>query len=95
MPALEIARFRADLTEEFFTARAGAMGALAAGCPGFVSSRLVRNADGSLTDEIVWTSREHAQAAAENAPSVPECRRYFGLIAEVISMDHAEILAGH
>lgn len=89
---LEIARFRADPTEEFLAVRAEAMAALAARFAGFVSSRLIRNADGSLADEIVWTSREHAHAAAENAPSIPECGRYFGLITEVISMEHAEIL---
>ena len=90
---LEIAKFRAEPSKEFLAARAAAISALSRECSGLVSTRLVRYDDDVLADEFVWRSRDEAEAAAERAPSIPEAGRYFGLIAEVVSMDHAEIIA--
>ena len=90
---LEIATFRADATPEFITTRQAAMEAIARTCEGFVSSRLLVRDDGALVDEVVWTSRAAAEAAAAQAPTIPEAAAYFGHITEVVSMEHATILA--
>jgi hypothetical protein len=41
----------------------------------------------------VWASRQAAQAAAATAPSIPEAAAYFGHVTEVVSMEHAAIIA--
>lgn len=89
---LEIARFRADLTDEFLASRDAAMAAIANAFTGLVSQRLIKLDDGSLADELVWTSRDEALAAANAAPEIPAAAAYFGLIDEFVSMDHAEIV---
>ena len=90
--ALEIATFRAEVTPAFLDAREGALSALARECEGFVSSRLLRRDDGTLADEVVWSSREAAERAAAQAPSMPQAAAYFAHITEVVSMEHAEIV---
>lgn len=42
---------------------------------------------------IVWESREQALAAAEDAPSIPEAAAWFSHIAEVIGMEHADVVS--
>lgn len=94
--ALELARFAIEDADEptLIATRDRALHALAAACPGLVSSQLVRLDDGSWLDAIVWESRAHAVAAAEQAPNIDECARYFGLFAEIIAMEHGELVAG-
>jgi hypothetical protein len=90
--ALEIATFRAEPTPEFLAARATAMDTIARVCEGFVSSRLLSRDDGALVDEVVWATREAAEAGAEQVQTIPEAGAYFGHITEVVSMEHATIL---
>jgi hypothetical protein len=89
---LEIATFNAEITPQFLTAREAAMSALAREFEGFVSSRLIKRADGSLADELVWTSRADAEAAVQRAPSIPDAAAYLGQINEFVSMEYAEII---
>lgn len=90
--ALETATFRAEVTPAFLAARDDAMTALAHECEGFVSSRLLRRDDGTLVDEVVWSSREAAEGAAAQAPSIPQATAYFAHLTEVVSMEHSEIV---
>lgn len=90
--ALETATFRAEITDDMLTARQEAMRAIARELEGFVSSRLIRKDDGTLADEVVWSSRESALNAAANALHIPEAVTYFSHLSEIISMEHAEIL---
>lgn len=68
------------------------MAACARECEGFVSSRLLRRDDGTLADEVVWTSREAAQMAAAQVESIPQAARYFAHMNQMVSMEHAEIV---
>lgn len=62
--------------------------------PGYLSSRLVRDADGTYTDLVVWRDAASAHAAAKAALQDADAGAYFALIDEAtIVMRHAGVVA--
>lgn len=94
MEALEIARFRVspEREVEMQEKRETAVEALRRECPGLVSAQLARLDDRTWLDLFVWTSREAAEAAAARAPEIPEAAAYFATLAEVLTMEHADLV---
>lgn len=48
--------------------------------PGFVSRKLVRAANGGLSDVIVWETAKDAEAVMQAAATSPACAAFFALI---------------
>ena len=94
MQALELVRctVKPGAEDAFVRARPKAIEALRARCPGLVDGHLARVDDTTWVDVLVWESREQALAAAEKAPQVPEVAEWFGVIDEVLAMEHAEVV---
>jgi heme-degrading monooxygenase HmoA len=90
--AMEIVQIRVapESTDAFRATRHEAVDALRA-FPGFVSAHLARIGRDRWIDVVLWGSHEEALAAAEKAPRIPVLARHFAHIAEVVSMEHAEI----
>jgi heme-degrading monooxygenase HmoA len=93
--AIEMVRFTVKPGEEeaLVAERSGMLEALTAEYPGLVSARLARADETTWLDLIVWESRERALAAAEGAPRIPACAAWFGHFAEVLGMEHADVVA--
>ena len=80
-------RLRAGVSEEALTQASNALQRdFLQSQPGFVSRRLLRAADGSYVDMVVWASEAQAMAAMEQAAGSDACRAYFS----VMGADHAE-----
>lgn len=67
--------------------RAALVAAVRAKVPGLLDTRLVRLADGAVTDTWVWDSAEHAMAAGQVVPTLPEAAAVFPLIRGTVSED--------
>ena len=63
--------------------------------PGFISRETHVSASDSnvLIDYVKWESLEQAKAAMRAAEAMPEMGAFFGVIEEVLFMDHFELLA--
>jgi len=98
--AIEMVRFTAKPGEEeaLVTERPAMLDALRAQYPGIVSARLAKlegvSAEGTTSwlDVIVWESREQALAAAEGAPRIPIVAAWFSHMADVIGVEHADVV---
>lgn len=60
--------------------------------PGLEEAQLTRLDEQTFLDIWRWDDIGHARAAAEGAPQVPEAAVMFEHIAEVVSMEHAELV---
>lgn len=94
MSAYELARYRVDPTdrEELLSRWPAAVAAIRSRFPGLLDAQLARLDERTWVDVWRWESAESARAAAEGAPDVPEAAALFSLIAEPVSMEHAEIV---
>ena len=92
--AIEMVRFTVKPGEEgaLVAERPGMLEALTAVYPGLASARLAKLDETTWLDMIVWESREGALAAAEGAPNIPEVAAWFGHFAEVLGMEHADVV---
>jgi len=92
--AIEMVRFTVKPGEEEALAaeRPGMLEALTARYSGLVSARLAKLDGATWLDVIVWEGREEALAAAQGAQSIPECAAWFGHFAEVLGMEHADVV---
>ena len=92
--AIEMVRFTVKRGEEgsLIDGRAGMLLALSEQHPGMVSARLARLDGGVWLDMIVWETRGQALAAAEDAPRIPAVADWLSHIADVIGMEHADIV---
>ncbi len=94
MAAFELARYRVEPgnTDELLRRWEAAVEAVRRSYPGLVDANLARLDEQTWIDVWRWESTEAARAAAQGASSVPEAAAMFSLIAEPLTMDHAEIL---
>ncbi|NOX31556.1 MAG: hypothetical protein GXP35_16145 [Actinobacteria bacterium] len=92
---LELARFKVspDNVDAMLADRPGAIEHISGAYPAFVGSRLVRLGPDEFMDIVEWTSLEAANKAAEEVPEHPECQLYFRHMSELVSMDHATVVA--
>lgn len=58
---------------------------------GFRGAYLAKLEDGSWLDIVVWASAEDAAASAAKGPNLPEIGAFFSHIAELKSMEHANV----
>lgn len=93
MAVFELARYRADPSkdDELQTRWRAAVEAIRAAFPELREASLARLADGTWIDVWRWDTNDAAQRAAAEAPAIPEAAALFGLIDEVVAMEHAEI----
>lgn len=93
MAVFELARFKVDPRnqEAMLASREPMVAAMRARFPQLREARLAQLDDETWIDVWRWDDLESAQRAAAEAPSVPEAAAMFGLIREVVSMEHAEI----
>ena len=93
--AIEMVRFTVKPGEEeaLVAEHPGMLEALTAEYPGLVSARLAKTGETTWLDVLVWESRGEALAAAEGASNIPECAAWFGRFAEVLGMEHADVVA--
>lgn len=91
--ALEIARFtvKPEAEAQFLAERERMIGHLRRHFSGLLGAQLVKLENGEYLDLVRWASREQALRAAEGVMKVPEIAAWFAHIAEVRSMDHAEV----
>lgn len=94
MAVLELARFKVDPDHaaQMLESRDAMVAAMRAKFPGLIEARLARLDDATWIDVWKWESLKQAKEAAEGAPDVPEAAAMFSLIANVESMEHAEIV---
>ena len=94
MAVFELARFTVDPAniEKLLAGRDQMIAAIRETFPGLIAASLARLDERAWIDVWQWESLEAAKAGAEGAPSVPEAAAMFGLIDEVLAMEHAEIL---
>lgn len=92
--AIEMVRFTVKPGEEeaLIDGRPGMLLALSEQHPGMVDARLARMDGGIWLDMIVWERREMALAAAEDAPRIPAVAGWLSHIAEVLDMEHADVV---
>ncbi|CAA9395909.1 MAG: hypothetical protein AVDCRST_MAG03-916 [uncultured Rubrobacteraceae bacterium] len=92
--AIEMVRFTVKPGEEaaLIDGRPGMLLALSEQHPGMMSARLARMDGGLWLDMIVWESRELALAAAEDAPGIPAVAGWLSHIAEVLGVEHADVV---
>jgi len=92
---LELARFKVppENVDAMLADRPSAIDHISTTYPAFISSRLVRLGPGEFIDIVEWTSLEEANKAGEEVPGHPECQAYFRHMAELVSMDHATVIA--
>jgi hypothetical protein len=93
---VEMASFkvRSGVTHEAVLAARRQLQRFLAAAPGYVSSRLVREADGTYTDLVVWRDAAAAHAAAAAAMENADAGAYFALIDETsVVMRHAAVVA--
>jgi hypothetical protein len=91
---LELARFRAKPQTEaaLVETRRRAIDALRSECEGFVSGSFVRIGEDEWIDVIVWSDRERAEIAAAKFLTIPGCADHVEAVAELVSMEHGEIV---
>ena len=95
MTCAEIVTFRTrdGVTEAEYLAAAQALDAWLKTCPGFITRKLSRSADGLWTDYLVWETEAHAKAAGEAFMSQPAAGGMMSLsIEESFAMRHEPIL---
>ncbi len=92
--ALELARVRVEAAQEpdFIAKRELAIGAVKEQLPGFVHAQLTKLGGGVWVDLVVWESREQALSAADKVMELPAFADWAQHIAEVIALEHAEIV---
>jgi hypothetical protein len=90
----ELARFKVDPenASRILASRDDMVAAVRSHFPGLIEANLARLDETTWIDVWKWQSLEHAKAAAEGAPSLPEAAAMFALITEVESMEHADIV---
>lgn len=90
---LEIARFtiKPAVEAQFLAEREPMLAHLRRHFPGLIDAQLVKLENGEYLDLVRWASREQALRAAEGAMGVPEIAAWFAHIAQVRSMEHAEV----
>lgn len=90
---LEIARFAVvpEKVSDLLAGRDAAVNAMRRAFPGLVDAHLGRLDERTWIDVWLWTDMASAKAAADGAFGVPEAAAWFRHIAEVISMEHAEV----
>ena len=95
MQAIEMVRFtvKAGRESALVDGRATMVAALSAAYPSLVVARLARVDEATWLDLVVWESREEALAAAEGAFGVADCAAWFDHIDQVLSMEHADVVA--
>ncbi|HEX2054084.1 MAG TPA: antibiotic biosynthesis monooxygenase [Actinomycetota bacterium] len=95
MIAYELARYRVDPSNagELMKRWPPAVEAIRKCFPGLVGAELARLDEQTWVDVWKWESREAAQVAAQGAPQVPEAAALFSLIAEPLSMEHADVVS--
>lgn len=93
MPVFELARFTVDPSnaDQLLRKRGPMVEAMRTRFPGLIHADLARIDERTWIDVWKWQSRDEAEAAAAQAPSVPEAADMFALIQDVVSMEHAEI----
>ena len=93
MQALELTRFTLDPAreQEFLASRPQVLAGLRK-LPGFVDATLARVDERTWVDVLVWESRAHAEAALEQAPSIPELAPVFELPEELLACEHADLV---
>jgi hypothetical protein len=94
MAVYELARFRVDPenAEKLVSSRDDMVAAMRRRFPALLDARLARLDEDTWIDVWRWSDLEAAKSAAATASEVPEVARMFSLIADVISMEHAEIV---
>lgn len=94
MAVFELARYRVDPTNEADLGPRwqAAVAAMRAAFPELREASLARLPDGTWIDVWRWDSGEAAQRAAGEAPTIPAAAALFGLIDEVVAMEHASIV---
>ncbi len=92
---LELARFKVppENVNAMLADRPGAIEHISTTYPAFISSRLVQFEADEFMDIVEWTSLEEANKAGEEVPGLPECQPYFRHMSELVSMDHATVVA--
>lgn len=93
MAVFELARYRVDPSKagELQSRWQAAVAAVKASFPGLVEANLARLDERTWIDVWRWETLQAAETAAQGAPNLREAARLFGLINEVISMEHADI----
>lgn len=94
MAALELARYtvKDGEVDEFLESWERAVRAIRGAFPGLETAALARIDETTFIDFWRWDTRPHAEAAARGAPSVAEAAAMFGHIAQVLTMEHAQIV---
>jgi len=92
---LELARFKVppENVDAMLADRPGAMEHISTSYPAYINSRLVQFGPDEFMDIVEWTSLEEANKAGEDLPGHPECQLYFRHMSELVSMDHATVIA--
>jgi heme-degrading monooxygenase HmoA len=93
MQALELTRFTLDPAREheLLATRPQVLARLRK-LPGFVEATLARVDERTWVDVILWESRAHAEAAIEQAPSIPELAPAFALPEQLLACEHADLV---
>jgi hypothetical protein len=95
MPALEIASFTvaADAADRVVAGHRDVIAELGGACPGLKRAQLVRpQADGERWLHLLtWATRDEAEAAAAQAPGLPLCRAWFGLLGDP-ALEHGDVV---
>ncbi len=94
---VEIVRFRVarENIEPFLAGRRGALDAIRASYPGMQSAHLAQLGEDQWIDIVLWDSKTQALAAAAGAMAIPSFAEWASYIAEVASMEHADVRATH
>ena len=91
---IEMVRFtvRPGAEEALVYERPAMVEAVRAEFPGMLSAQLAKLDETTWLELIVWTSREAAQRATEKAHAIPAVAAWFSHIAEVIGIEHADVV---
>lgn len=92
--AIEMVRFtvKTGHEEALVEGRSAMLLALSTAFPGMVDARLAKLDARTWLDLVVWESREEALAAAAGAVELPIVAAWFENIAEVVTMEHADVV---
>lgn len=93
MAVFELARFTVDPANSalLLDSRDALVTAMRSRYPQLRTAQLAQLDAQTWVDVWEWDDLETAKRAAAEAPQLPEAAAMFGLITEVISMEHAEI----
>ena len=94
MSTLELARFTVepDRVAGMLAARPAMLAELREHCLGFRRGYLARLDERTWVDVVEWETREAAMAAMAKVMDLPGCQKMFGHIAEVVAMEHADVV---